>query len=218
MRVCGVPAAKFRPICSAIDKLDKEPWAAVRAEMVDQKGLSPEARTLTLTIPYYNPTMHAPSQAIGLTDGLRDVILKVPHQDPPQVQSSIRTRRSSHARPVQPAAGARARRARRSAAARPSSRAPLAASLAQHRRRRCGPPPARLRAPVLRRSTRMTVASGAELPRCLLLRLGHFFTSACSAPGRAPAGVHPPRQGRGRVPASSRAGLPVRMLRCWTMS
>lgn len=141
MRVCGVPAAKFRPICSAIDKLDKEPWAAVRAEMVDQKGLSPEARTLTLTIPYYNPTMHAPSQAIGLTDGLRDVILKVPHQDPPQVQSSIRTRRSSHARPVQPAAGARARRARRSAAARPSSRAPLAASLAQHRRRRCGPPP-----------------------------------------------------------------------------
>jgi len=44
MRTCGVPAAKFRPICSAIDKLDKEPWAAVRAEMVDQKGLAPEAR------------------------------------------------------------------------------------------------------------------------------------------------------------------------------
>lgn len=42
MRVCGVPAAKFRAICSAIDKLDKEPWAAVRAEMVDQKGLAPE--------------------------------------------------------------------------------------------------------------------------------------------------------------------------------
>ena len=44
MRACGVPAAKFRAICSAIDKLDKEPWAAVRAEMVDQKGLAPEAR------------------------------------------------------------------------------------------------------------------------------------------------------------------------------
>ena len=42
MRVCGVPGAKFRAICSAIDKLDKEPWAAVRAEMVDQKGLAPE--------------------------------------------------------------------------------------------------------------------------------------------------------------------------------
>jgi histidyl-tRNA synthetase len=44
MRLCGVPAAKFRAICSAIDKLDKEPWAAVRTEMVDQKGLAPEVR------------------------------------------------------------------------------------------------------------------------------------------------------------------------------
>lgn len=29
--------------CSAIDKLDKEPWEAVRAEMVDQKGLPAKA-------------------------------------------------------------------------------------------------------------------------------------------------------------------------------
>jgi hypothetical protein len=29
--IAGVPPAKFRPICSAIDKLDKEPWEAVRA-------------------------------------------------------------------------------------------------------------------------------------------------------------------------------------------
>ena len=35
---CGVPKEKFHPICSAIDKLDKEPWEVVRAEMVDQKG------------------------------------------------------------------------------------------------------------------------------------------------------------------------------------
>ncbi|GAQ79094.1 Histidyl-tRNA synthetase [Klebsormidium nitens] len=41
--ICGVPAEKFRPICSAIDKLDKEDWADVRAEMVDDKGLAPEA-------------------------------------------------------------------------------------------------------------------------------------------------------------------------------
>ena len=41
LAVCGVPSAKFRPICSAIDKLDKEPWPIVRAEMVDQKGLDP---------------------------------------------------------------------------------------------------------------------------------------------------------------------------------
>lgn len=37
--IAGVPAQKFRPICSAIDKLDKEPWEAVRAEMVEEKGL-----------------------------------------------------------------------------------------------------------------------------------------------------------------------------------
>jgi histidyl-tRNA synthetase len=43
MALAGVPPQKFRPICSAIDKLDKEPWAAVRAEMVDDKGLPPAA-------------------------------------------------------------------------------------------------------------------------------------------------------------------------------
>ncbi|KAL4421027.1 hypothetical protein ABPG77_007502 [Micractinium sp. CCAP 211/92] len=37
--IAGVPPQKFRPICSAIDKLDKEPWEAVREEMVEEKGL-----------------------------------------------------------------------------------------------------------------------------------------------------------------------------------
>lgn len=41
MDVCGVPEQKFRAICSAIDKLDKTPWAEVRMEMVGQKGLAP---------------------------------------------------------------------------------------------------------------------------------------------------------------------------------
>ena len=27
---CGVPEKDFRPICSAVDKLDKEPWEAVK--------------------------------------------------------------------------------------------------------------------------------------------------------------------------------------------
>ncbi|XP_018015701.1 histidine--tRNA ligase isoform X2 [Hyalella azteca] len=36
---CGVPSDKFRPICSAVDKLDKSPWSEVRREMVDEKGL-----------------------------------------------------------------------------------------------------------------------------------------------------------------------------------
>jgi hypothetical protein len=42
MDLCGVPPEKFRTICSAIDKLDKERWEVVRAEMVDEKGLSPQ--------------------------------------------------------------------------------------------------------------------------------------------------------------------------------
>ena len=38
---CGVPAEKFRPICSAVDKLDEAPWNEVCREMVE-KGLSVE--------------------------------------------------------------------------------------------------------------------------------------------------------------------------------
>lgn len=37
--IAGVPSQKFRPICSAIDKLDKEPWEVVKKEMVEEKGL-----------------------------------------------------------------------------------------------------------------------------------------------------------------------------------
>jgi len=39
---CGVPADKFRTICSTVDKLDKSPWAEVRTEMINEKGLEPE--------------------------------------------------------------------------------------------------------------------------------------------------------------------------------
>ena len=38
---CGVPHDLLRPISSAVDKLDKEPWDAVRHEMVDEKHLDP---------------------------------------------------------------------------------------------------------------------------------------------------------------------------------
>jgi histidyl-tRNA synthetase len=37
--IAGVPEAKFRPVCSAVDKLDKLPWSAVRTEMCSEKGL-----------------------------------------------------------------------------------------------------------------------------------------------------------------------------------
>lgn len=42
LEVSGVPAAKFRLVCSAIDKLDKEPWDRVRQELVTDKGLPEE--------------------------------------------------------------------------------------------------------------------------------------------------------------------------------
>jgi len=38
---CGVPESEFRPICSAVDKLDKEPWETVKKEMVEVKKLDP---------------------------------------------------------------------------------------------------------------------------------------------------------------------------------
>jgi histidyl-tRNA synthetase len=39
---CGVPADKFRTICSSVDKLDKTPWDEVRKEMIEEKGLDGE--------------------------------------------------------------------------------------------------------------------------------------------------------------------------------
>lgn len=38
--IAGVPYDKFRPICSAVDKLDKMSWTDVKAEMIHEKGLS----------------------------------------------------------------------------------------------------------------------------------------------------------------------------------
>lgn len=70
--ICGVPAAKFRPICSAIDKLDKEPWAAVREEMVAEKGLPPAVadRIGTFVQLRGEPmTLHAKLLAEGLFAG-----------------------------------------------------------------------------------------------------------------------------------------------------
>jgi len=42
LELAGVPPEKFRVICSAVDKLDKEPWSEVKREMVDEKGLKSE--------------------------------------------------------------------------------------------------------------------------------------------------------------------------------
>lgn len=41
LALAGIPASKFRTVCSSIDKLDKEPWAVVREELISEKGVSP---------------------------------------------------------------------------------------------------------------------------------------------------------------------------------
>ncbi|KAH6700178.1 histidyl-tRNA synthetase [Verticillium dahliae] len=41
-QVCGVPDEKIRAISSAVDKLDKAPWADVKKEMTAEKGLDEE--------------------------------------------------------------------------------------------------------------------------------------------------------------------------------
>ncbi|XP_050672657.1 histidine--tRNA ligase, cytoplasmic isoform X3 [Leptidea sinapis] len=40
---CGVPADKFRSTCSTVDKLDKMSWDEVRTEMINEKGVTPDA-------------------------------------------------------------------------------------------------------------------------------------------------------------------------------
>ncbi|KAG9397050.1 Histidyl-tRNA synthetase [Carpediemonas membranifera] len=42
LTVCGVPDDNIRPICSAIDKLDKAPWSEVKEEML-AKGLAEDS-------------------------------------------------------------------------------------------------------------------------------------------------------------------------------
>lgn len=41
LQKAGLPAHKFKTVCSSIDKLDKEPWDAVKNEII-LKGVSPE--------------------------------------------------------------------------------------------------------------------------------------------------------------------------------
>lgn len=48
LEIAGVGADKFRPVCSAVDKLDKEPWEAVKCELI-QKGCSEETCSVIQT-------------------------------------------------------------------------------------------------------------------------------------------------------------------------
>jgi len=40
VELSGAPKDKFKQICSAIDKLDKETWETVERELIEDKGLN----------------------------------------------------------------------------------------------------------------------------------------------------------------------------------
>lgn len=42
INLAGCESRKFKQICSSIDKLDKEPWSAVKHELINMKGLTEE--------------------------------------------------------------------------------------------------------------------------------------------------------------------------------
>ena len=44
--IAGCPSDKFRTVASSIDKLDKEPWAKVRSELVNEKGIAEQCADL----------------------------------------------------------------------------------------------------------------------------------------------------------------------------
>lgn len=69
LEVSGVPASKFRTICSAVDKLDKEPWEEVRREMVEDKGLSPEAADRVGTFVALRAPMGQPRELLAMLQG-----------------------------------------------------------------------------------------------------------------------------------------------------
>ncbi|MCL7038841.1 hypothetical protein MKW94_019043 [Papaver nudicaule] len=50
LEICGVPPEKFRTICSSIDKLDKESFEKIEAEMVEEKGLTAEVANKIITL------------------------------------------------------------------------------------------------------------------------------------------------------------------------
>lgn len=73
LAIAGVPAQKFRPICSAIDKLDKEPWSEVKREMVLDKGLDESVADVIGTF-------------VGVRGAPRDVLTTLTASDHPFMQ------------------------------------------------------------------------------------------------------------------------------------
>ncbi|KAE8687489.1 Histidine--tRNA ligase [Hibiscus syriacus] len=68
--ICGVSPAKFRTICSSIDKLDKQSFEQVKKEMVEEKGLSVEtADKIGTFVKIRGPPLELLSKIMGGTEG-----------------------------------------------------------------------------------------------------------------------------------------------------
>jgi len=42
VQMAGISQDKFKGVCSTVDKLDKVPWAEVRKELIEKKGVTEE--------------------------------------------------------------------------------------------------------------------------------------------------------------------------------
>ncbi|XVE90593.1 hypothetical protein DITRI_Ditri20bG0090200 [Diplodiscus trichospermus] len=70
LEICGVPPAKFRTICSSIDKLDKLSFEQVKKEMVEEKGLSVEtADKIGTFVKIRGPPLELLSKIMGGSEG-----------------------------------------------------------------------------------------------------------------------------------------------------
>ena len=81
LEACGVPKDKIRPACSAVDKLDKNPWDCVKNEMVNEKGIAEEVVDLIGKYVYKNGKLDnavfEESDAMKLVNDLKsDPLLK----------------------------------------------------------------------------------------------------------------------------------------------
>jgi histidyl-tRNA synthetase len=72
--LCGVPQHLYRPICSAVDKLDKEEWPVVREEML-QKGISESVADL---LGEFVEDVKVKSNLEGITRLIESVVAKNP--------------------------------------------------------------------------------------------------------------------------------------------
>ncbi|KAK3388591.1 hypothetical protein B0T20DRAFT_364754 [Sordaria brevicollis] len=97
--VAGVPAEKIRTISSAVDKLDKMPWADVKKEMVEEKGLPEEvadkigvyvqnAGNITDIINYIKADAHLPAND-DIKAGIHDMELLAAYLEALEVTDKV---------------------------------------------------------------------------------------------------------------------------------